>query len=141
MFRMIDSIGGETVLRQLVKDFYDIIEVHPKGEVMRVLHGRGHGLAHVREEQFNFLSGFMGGRRHYEEKHGHMNLKLMHAHVPITAQDAEDWLDCMDMALEKNALAGPEVDQLRQSFRRICYMLVNDLKEWGVPQDLTRAKA
>ena len=130
---MIETIGGEAVLRTLVNDFYDFIEVLPEGETLRKLHLRGHGLAHVREEQFNFLSGFLGGRRYYQEKHGHMDLRRMHVHVPISVQDAEDWLTCMDRALEKNGLAGPEIERLRATFRRICMMLVNDLREWGVP--------
>lgn len=132
---MIDTIGGEAALRSLVKDFYDFIEVLPEGENLRKLHLRGHGLAHVREEQFNFLSGFLGGRRYYQEKHGHMDLRRMHAHVPISVQDAEDWLTCMDRALAENGLAGPEIDRLRATFRRICLMLVNGLQEWGLPGD------
>lgn len=131
--RMIETVGGETVLRRLVEDFYDLIETLPEGETIRKLHLRGHGLSHVREEQFNFLSGFLGGRRYYEEKHGHMDVRRMHAHVPISRQDAEDWLFCMDRALSQNGLAGPEIDRLRATFRRICLMLVNDLAEWGLP--------
>lgn len=130
---MLDQIGGETALRQLVEDFYDLVEVLPEGETLRKLHLRGHGLDHVRTEQFNFLSGFLGGRRYYQEKHGHMDVKLMHAHVPISVQDAEDWLTCMDRALAKNDLAGPEIDRLRAVFRRVCMLLVNDLREWGLP--------
>ncbi len=131
--RMIDTLGGETALRSLVEDFYDFVETLPEGENLRKLHLRGHGLAHVREEQFNFLSGFLGGRRYYMEKHGHMDLRRMHAHVPISVQDAEDWLTCMDRALEKNGMSGPEVEQLRATFRKICMMLVNDLMAWGLP--------
>ncbi len=122
---MIDAIGGEPGLRQLVEEFYDLVEVLPEGENLRKLHLRGHGLEHVRAEQFNFLSGFLGGRRYYQEKHGHMDVRLMHAHVPITLQDAEDWLTCMDRALLNNALTGPEIDRLRSILRRICLMLVN----------------
>lgn len=131
--RMIDVIGGEAAVRQLVEDFYDLVETLPEGETLRQLHLRGHGLTHVREEQFNFLAGFLGGRRYYQEKHGHMDLRRMHAHVPIAVQDAEDWLTCMDKALEKNGLAGPDIERLRATFRRICLMLVNDLKAWGLP--------
>lgn len=131
--RMIDTIGGEAALRQLVNDFYDLIEVLPEGETLRRLHMRGHGLAHVREEQFNFLSGFLGGRKYYEEKHGHMDLRRMHVHVPIALQDAEDWLYCMDQALAANGLEGSEIDRLRGIFRRICLTLVNDLSDWGGP--------
>jgi hemoglobin len=131
--RMIDHVGGESGLRVLVNDFYDLVETIPEGEVLRKLHLRGHGLDHVREEQFNFMSGFLGGRRYYEEKHGHMNIRLMHAHVPISAQDAEDWLTCMDAALQQSGLAGPDIERLRAIFRKICMMLINNLAEWGLP--------
>jgi len=125
--RMIDEIGGEKALRDLVEEFYDIIEKHPLGANILKLHFRGHGLNHVREEQFNFLSGFLGGRRYYEEKHHHMNLKLMHAHVPISLEDAENWLTCMDMALENVGQSGASVERLRTAFRRVALVLVNDL--------------
>lgn len=134
---LIDEIGGEPVLRRLVEEFYDLIETVPEGEAMRKLHQRGHGIAHVRQEQFNFLSGFLGGRRYYQEKHGHMDLRRMHGHIPISAQDAEDWLTCMDKALARNRLAGPGIDQLRDRFRKICLMLVNDLADRGMPAGAT----
>jgi hemoglobin len=122
---LLDHIGGDAGLRKLVNDFYDQVETLPQGEKLRRLHARGHGVAHAREEQFNFMSGFMGGRRHYMEKHGHMNLKQIHQHLPLTEQDAEDWLFCMDRALAMNALEGPEIEKLRKALRRACLMLVN----------------
>lgn len=130
--RMIDTVGGEAALSKLVNDFYDLIETIPEGENIKKLHLRGHGLGHVRVEQFNFLSGFLGGRRYFEEKHGHMDVKLMHAHVPISDEDAENWLTCMDMALRANGLEGAEVDKLRRVLRKIALLLVNDLADWGV---------
>lgn len=134
---IIEIVGGEDRLRKLVNDFYDLIETMPEGENIKKLHVRGHGLAHVREEQFNFLSGFLGGRRYYKEKWGHMDVKLMHAHVPISKQDAENWLICMDEALKMNGLSGPEIDQLRSTLRRLAFLLVNNLDEWGIPRGLT----
>ncbi len=122
---LLAHIGGDEALRKLVNDFYDQVETLPQGAKLRLLHARGHGLTHAREEQFNFMSGFTGGRRHYMEKHGHMNLKQIHEHLPITVQDAEDWLFCMDRAIAMNALQGPDIDRLRQALRRACLMLVN----------------
>jgi hemoglobin len=131
---LIERIGGEDGLRRLVEDFYDIVESSEDGTRLRKLHARGHGLAHARAEQFNFLSGFLGGRQYYFEKHRHMDLRRMHEHVPISADTAADWLRCMDQALDKGGHAGPEIDDLRATFRRICMMLVNDLADWGMPQ-------
>ncbi|WP_116599918.1 group II truncated hemoglobin [Primorskyibacter marinus] len=130
---MLEQIGGEDALRKLVNDFYDLIETMPEGAEIKKMHDRGHGLAHVRLEQFNFMSGFLGGRRYYEEKFGHMDVKLMHEHVPISEAEAENWLTCMDKALEVNGLAGPEIERLRGVLRRVAMLLVNDLGAWGVP--------
>ena len=122
---MIEAVGGEPGLRRLVEDFYDLIEVLPEGETLRKLHLRGHGLTHVRQEQFNFLSGFLGGRKYYEEKHGHMDVRRMHAHVPISVQDAEDWLAVMDRAMVDTGVADKERAEIMATFRRAALMLVN----------------
>ncbi len=121
----LEVIGGETGLKTLVNHFYDLIETHPRGASIMSLHFRGHGLAHVREEQFNFLAGFLGGRRYYEEKHGNMDVRLMHAHVPIAESDAEDWLFLMDVALQDQGHTGPEIEKVRAAFRRVAMILVN----------------
>ena len=123
---VLDQIGGETILRKLVDEFYDLIETMPEGAKIKKMHDRGHGLEHVRLEQFNFLSGFLGGRRYYEEKFGHMNVKLMHEHVPISMEEAENWLTCMNTAFANVGLAGPEVEKLRSVLRRVALLLVND---------------
>ena len=129
---ILEQIGGEPMLRKLVNRFYDLVESDPQGETIMRLHFRGHGLSHVREEQVLFLSGFLGGRRLYQEKHGHMDLRLMHAHVPITRTDAEDWLALMDRAIDDCGLAGPHVERMRTAFRRVALVLVNDLPECGL---------
>ncbi|MES2847167.1 MAG: group II truncated hemoglobin [Pseudomonadota bacterium] len=125
MAAVIDQIGGEATVRALVERFYDLIETLPQGAQILHLHFRGHGMAHVRAEQFAFLSGFFGGRRYYAETHGHMSLRDIHAHVPIRPQDAEDWLYCMDIALDDARIAGPIRDQIFQTLSRAARMLVN----------------
>jgi len=122
---VLDHLGGEPALRALVNRFYDLVETDPRGENLMRLHFRGHGLAHVRDAQFDFLSGFLGGRRYYEEKHGSMEVRLMHAHVPIARQDAEDWLSLMDSAIVDMGHQGPHVEKMRAAFRRVALILVN----------------
>lgn len=132
----LDQLGGELALRELVNHFYDLIETDPRGANIMRLHFRGHGLAHVREEQFAFLSGFLGGRRYYEEEHGNMDVRLMHAHVPIALEDAETWLELMDQAISDLGHSGPHVEKMRAVFRRVAMILVNGLREWGQPAPL-----
>lgn len=123
---VLDQIGGEDALRDLVEHFYDLVEELPEGQQIMSLHLQHHGLAHTRVEQFNFLSGFLGGRQYYLEKHRHMNVRDIHAHVPIQPQDAEDWLSIMDRTLDDLGHAGPHIDRLRATLRRVALMLVNN---------------
>lgn len=125
MASVVDDIGGEPVVRALVERFYDLIETAPEGARILDLHFQGHGLSHVRLEQFEFLSGFFGGRRYYAERHGHMNLREIHAHVPIHPQDAEDWLSCMTRALDDVGIGGPAREKIALAFDRAARMLVN----------------
>jgi hemoglobin len=122
---MIQRIGGEKQVHLLVNHFYDLIETLPQGKTIMEMHLKGHGLSHVRPEQFNFLCGFLGGRRYYHELHGHMNLREIHAHVEIQQQDAEDWLAVMDRAMLDTGVAGKERAEIMATFRRAALMLVN----------------
>lgn len=122
---MIDQLGGEEKIHRLVDHFYDLIEALPQGRAIMEMHLKGHGLAHVRPAQFEFLCGFFGGRRYYHERHGHMNLREIHAHVEIRAEDAEDWLAVMDRALRETGVADPQRDRIMPAFRRAALSLVN----------------
>ncbi len=98
-----DRIGGEAGVRRLVETFYDFVETEPEGAPLRVMHSHGNGLAHAREAQFMFLSGFLGGPQLYVEQFHHSNVKQMHAHLQIGAVEAQSWLTCMERALDRTA--------------------------------------
>ncbi|MCB5411385.1 cyanoglobin [Pseudogemmobacter sp. CC-YST710] len=125
MLSSFEQIGGEDMLRRLVDRFYDLIETDPRGRHLLLLHHRGHGLAHAREEQFNFLAGFLGGPRYYAEKYGHMDVKQIHAHVPIRSEDAVDWLALMDQAISDCAISDESAERMRAGLRRVAMILVN----------------
>jgi len=99
-----DRVGGEAGIRALVETFYDIIEKEPEGQVLHLLHMRGQGVAHSRIEQFNFLSGFLGGPQLYVEKYGHSDVREMHEHVEIDAEARDTWLKCMGIAIDRVGL-------------------------------------
>ena len=122
---MIEKIGGEDKVMHLVSHFYDLIESLPQGRTIMEMHLKGHGLSHVRPAQFEFLCGFLGGRRYYHERHGHMNLREIHQHVEIRLEDAEDWLDVMELAMKDTAVPAAEGAQIMQTLRRAALSLVN----------------
>ena len=126
-------LGGEAGVRNLVKVFYDLVESQPEGEPLRLMHNEGNGLAHVRDTQFMFLSGFLGGPQLYVDQFRHANVRQMHAHLKIDEVEAQSWLACMDMALRKTADA--ETHRLLMShFTRVANALKNK------PQDANPLK-
>lgn len=94
-------IGGEQALEQLVEKFYDLIETDPDGEIVHALHLKGFGISHVRQAQFEFLSGFFGGPQYYAERMGHANLRAMHEHLQIGSAEVKAWLICMEKAINE----------------------------------------
>ena len=135
MTSALTSIGGEDALRDLVETFYDRMETDPEAWPLHRLHFRGHGLNHTRQAQFEFLSGFLGGRAYYRERFGHMNLREIHAHVPIREADAELWLKTFEAALAECGLRGEVADKFRATLRRAALMLVNDVPDWREESD------
>jgi hemoglobin len=79
----------------------------------------------------------MGWRLYYKEKHGHMDVKLMHANVPIRLQVAQNWLHCMTTALEDGGHAGVHMDKLKQVFARVASILINDVPDWEDTQQVS----
>jgi hemoglobin len=105
-------LGGDDGIRTLVETFYDIIEQDEDAHELHLLHIRGHGVAHSREEQFNYLSGFLGGPPRYVQKHGHSRLKEIHEHVPIGQEMRDLWLKCMYRAVDKVGIPQDAADIL-----------------------------
>lgn len=116
-------LGGEHAVRQLVNTFYDIVETTPKGLPLMELHFLGTGMAHVRQAQFEFLSGFLGGPQLYYEHHHHANVKRMHEHLEIGRTERDAWLLCMDMALEQTNTADDLHERLMGAFNRVAEAL------------------
>ncbi|MDR2874445.1 MAG: group II truncated hemoglobin [Methylobacillus sp.] len=118
-------VGGEEGIRRLVKVFYDLIETHPLGRPVLLLQLRGHGVAHARMDQFNFLSGFFGGPRLYAERYGHSDIRVIHDHVAIDREARDSWLGCMTMALGEVGYSPELKKELMDVFTAVADPLVN----------------
>jgi hemoglobin len=118
-------VGGDAGVKKLVQVFYDIVETNPEGHKLHLLHLRGNGVAHSRVEQFNFLSGFLGGPKLYVEQHGHSNVRTMHEHIEITSESKDIWLKCMSMAIDAIGMEASTKDKLMNNFTVAAERLVN----------------
>ena len=82
----------------MVDHFYDLMETDPKARHLRLLHTSD--LAESRAKLTAFLSGWMGGPRLFQDTYGSINIPSVHSHLKIDRSHAEQWLYCMQGALD-----------------------------------------
>jgi hemoglobin len=92
-----ELLGGETVLRRLVRRFYELMDALPEAYGVRKMHPRD--LAGSEEKLFMFLSGWLGGPQLYVEQFGHPRLRARHLPFSIGAAERDQWMLCMRQAL------------------------------------------
>ena len=109
-----EKLGGEAGLRQLVKNFYQAMDSQASVKPIRDMHAND--LTEAEEKLFLFLSGWLGGPSLYIEKYGHPRLRARHLPFSIGTKERDQWLHCMDTALEKMNIEKPMHDELMQAF-------------------------
>ncbi len=109
-----EMIGGETGLRSLVNRFYDVMDASPEAAKIRSFHAKS--LNQSREKLFMFLSGWSGGPQLYIERFGHPRLRMRHMPFSIGAVERDQWLWCMNKALDESGLDPRVVEYLKNHF-------------------------
>ena len=106
-----EQIGGEAGVRRLVDRFYDIMDEAPDAAGIRALHATS--LKVSREKLFLYLTGWLGGPPVYVEKYGHPMLRARHLPFPIAEAERDQWLWCMERAIDEH----PMPDELKEFLR------------------------
>lgn len=111
-----DRLGGEQGLRLLVERFYELMDTLPEAQTIRNLHADD--LSDSVEKLFMFLSGWLGGPSLYIEKFGHPKLRARHLLAPIGVQESDQWLLCMNRAMQDLDIEPKLQKQLSDAFAR-----------------------
>jgi len=118
-----ELIGGEQGLLALVNRFYDIMDSSPEAAGIRALHAKS--LKQSREKLFMFLSGWSGGPPLYMQQYGHPRLRQRHFPFSIGEQERDEWLWCMDNALDESGFHPDVVAYLKGRFAEIADFMRN----------------
>ena len=118
-----ELIGGEAGLRALVDRFYDLMDSSPEAAGIRAFHAKS--LKQSREKLSMFLSGWSGGPPLYVEKFGHPRLRMRHLPFPIGTMERDQWLWCMNKALEESQIEPRMVDLLKVRFAEVADFMRN----------------
>lgn len=115
-------MGGEPAVRALVDRFYDLMDTLPEAWEIRKLHPED--LTGSRDKLFMFLSGWLGGPPLYIQAYGHPMLRRRHLPFPIDEQARDQWMLCMNQALDEQV----EDEQLREGVRHAFWQLADHMR-------------
>ena len=118
-----ELVGGETGLRSLVDRFYDIMDESPEAKDIRAFHATS--LKQSREKLFMFLSGWSGGPSLYIEKFGHPRLRMRHMPFSIGERERDEWLWCMNKALDESEIPQNVKEYLKTRFADVADFMRN----------------
>ena len=107
-------IGGESQVHALVDRFYDLMDLEPGYAALRAAHGTE--LANAREKLKMFLTGWLGGPQRYTEQFGHPRLRMRHMPFSIGIAERDQWVACMNQAMQETAIDDALRTRLKESF-------------------------
>jgi len=119
-------MGGDAGIRRLVDRFYDLMDTSPEATNVRRLHAAS--LKASREKLYLYLSMWTGGPQTYVERNGHPRLRMRHLPFAIGERERDEWLWCMDQALDEQLMP----DELREDIRVKFHGLADHMRNQSV---------
>lgn len=116
-------VGGESAVRELVERFYGYMDVMPEAHDIRAMHPAD--LAGSKDKLFKFLSGWLGGPDLFQEEFGHPRLRMRHFPFSIGTKERDQWLLCMNKALDDMPLDPALRESLARAFAQTATHMIN----------------
>ena len=117
-----ELVGGDAGVRRLVDRFYDLMDSSPEAATIRGLHAAS--LKASRDKLYLYLSYWTGGPPTYIEQRGHPQLRARHLPFTISSRERDEWLWCMDRALDEHSMP----DALREQLRERLHALADHMR-------------
>lgn len=109
-------------IRQLVERFYTYMDSEPQAASLRDMHAQD--LTQAKQRLTDFLCGWMGGPKRYQENYGSIQIPGFHRQFDITQKEAEAWYDCMCLAIDDQDYEPAFVGYLKKQLRFPIEMIV-----------------
>ena len=109
-----EQLGGDAAVRRLVDRFYELMDTLPEAWEIRRLHPQD--LSGSADKLYKFLSGWLGGPPLYWDEYGHPMLRRRHLPFPIAENERDQWLACMNQALDEQVTDEALRDALKDAF-------------------------
>jgi len=120
-----ERLGGDAAVRHLVDRFYELMDTLPETYEIRRLHPQD--LSGSADKLYKFLSGWLGGPPLYWDEYGHPMLRRRHLPFPIGEAERDQWLLCMNQALDEQVADA----ELREALKRAFFGTADHMRNRG----------
>lgn len=110
-------LGGEEGIRALAAAFYQSMDELAETKDIRGMHAEN--MDTIKEKLYEYLTGWMGGPPLYSDRTGSVCLTDPHKPYAIGPNERDQWLLCMDAALEKVDASEDVKEMLKDPMYRI----------------------
>ena len=117
-----EQMGGDAGIRRLVDRFYDLVDSAPEAATIRKLHAAS--LKASRDKLHLYLMYWTGGPATYIDQNGHPRLRARHLPFSISSRERDEWLWCMDLALNEQDMP----TELREGIREKLHGLADHMR-------------
>lgn len=118
-----ELIGGEAAVLGLVERFYFFMDTLPEAAGIRAMHAAD--LSDARSKLFKFLSGWLGGPDLFIREYGHPRLRQRHFPFAIDANARDQWMLCMNKALDEITMDANFRQNLTQALQQLATHMIN----------------
>lgn len=127
------QILGEDGIRALANAFYEVMDEMPQAKTIRAMHAENMDL--IKDKLFEYLTGWMGGPPVYSDKYGTVCLTEPHKPYPIGPDERDQWLACMDEALERTSAS----DELKAMLKVPLYRVADTVRNRDTSEPVVHA--
>jgi len=121
---LFETIGGQETVDRLVDAFYRNMDVFPEARGIRVVHPPD--LGPTRAVLKTYLAEWLGGPKNYSATKGHPRLRMRHGHLRIGPSERDQWLLCMNRALDETIGHEAARERIRADLTRLADWMRND---------------
>jgi hemoglobin len=118
-----ENIGGDQGLLNLVEHFYHYMDTLPQAATIRRMHADE--LGNAKQKLFKFLSGCVGGPNLFFQEYGHQRLRQRHFPFAISDSDRDQWVHCMNLALDEIEMDAELKVGLQKAFYDLATHMIN----------------
>ena len=111
---------GEEKIKMLTHFFYKEVK---DSSLLKAMYPNE--LEPAEERLFLFLQQSLGGPTTYSEQRGHPRLRMRHLRFAINEEARDEWLRCMDVAMQQSSIEEPYFTHLQSYFYRAAQHMIN----------------